>query len=139
MNEQEAFEQMKACELKTFKETYGEEARERYGAQAVEESNARLRDMSRDEWDEKTQLEESIKNQLRQAIMMKSVTSEAAQELVRLHQKWIRFHWGDRFNKEAYLGLAEMYLLDPRFTDYYDKAAGNGATEFLVRAIKENA
>lgn len=139
MNEQEAFEQIKAHEIEEFEETYGEEARERYGADAIEASTARLLNMSHEEWDTKTMLEESIKEQLCQAMATRDTSSEEVQELVRMHQKWIRLHWGERYNKEAYLGLAEGYLSDPRFVEYYDKSAGVGATEFLVKAIRENA
>lgn len=84
-------------------------------------------------------LEESIKEQLCQAMATRDTSSEEAQELVRMHQKWIRLHWGERYNKEAYRGLAEGYLSDPRFVEYYDKSTGVGATEFLVKAIRENA
>ena len=139
MNEQEAFEQIKAHEIEEFEETYGEEARERYGVDAIEASTARLLNMSHEEWDTKTMLEESIKEQLCQAMATRDTSSEEVQELVRMHQKWIRLHWGERYNKEAYLGLAEGYLSDPRFVEYYDKSAGVGATEFLVKAIRENA
>lgn len=139
MNEQEAFEQIKAHEIEEFEETYGEEARERYGVDAIEASTARLLNMSHEEWDTKTMLEESIKEQLCQAMATRDTSSEEAQELVRMHQEWIRLHWGERYSKEAYRGLAEGYLSDPRFVEYYDKSAGVGATEFLVKAIRENA
>ena len=139
LRQQEAFEQIKAHEIEEFEETYGEEARERYGADAIEASTARLLNMSHEEWDTKTMLEESIKEQLCQAMATRDTSSEEAQELVRMHQKWIRLHWGERYSKEAYRRLAEGYLSDPRFVEYYDKSAGVGATEFLVKAIRENA
>lgn len=57
-----------------------------------------------------------------------------------LHQRWIRIHWGgeESYSTEAHRGLAKLYLADPRFTDYYDGAAGAGATEFLVEALEAN-
>lgn len=108
MNEQEAFEQIKAHEIEEFEETYGEEARERYGTDAIEASTARLLNMSHEEWDTKTMLEESIKEQLCQAMATRDTLSEEAQELVRMHQKWIRLHWGERYNKR----LIEDWLRD---------------------------
>lgn len=84
MNEQEAFEQIKAHEIEEFEETYGEEARERYGVDAIEASTARLLNMSHEEWDTKTMLEESIKEQLCQAMATRDTSSEEAQELVRI-------------------------------------------------------
>ena len=76
MNEQEAFEQIKAHEIEEFEETYGEEARERYGVDAIEASTARLLNMSHEEWDTKTMLEESIKEQLCQAMATRDTSSE---------------------------------------------------------------
>ena len=38
-------------------------------------------------------------------------------------------------NKEAHLGLAQMYVDDPRFTEYYDNIA-EGAAVFLRDALQ---
>ncbi|MFR7405331.1 MAG: TipAS antibiotic-recognition domain-containing protein [Coriobacteriaceae bacterium] len=43
---------------------------------------------------------------------------------------------GPRFDTATYLALVHGYLADPRFTKYYDDAAGVGATEFLVQAVE---
>lgn len=48
-------------------------------------------------------------------------------------------HWGeDAYTPRAHIALAEGYLADPRFVEYYDGAAGKGATEFLRDIIKAN-
>ena len=59
-----------------------------------------------------------------------------AQELVRMHRRWIDLHWGEGYDPEQYFALVEGYLADPRFVSYYDSAAGEGATEFLVKAVR---
>ncbi len=60
-----------------------------------------------------------------------------AHELSRMHEQWIRMHWGDAaYSPEAHLGLAQGYLADQRFVDYYDSSAGEGATQFLVAALE---
>ena len=62
---------------------------------------------------------------------------EPARELARMHARWIALHWGaGRYSREAHRGLARMYLADDRFRAYYDTAAGEGATEFLVAALE---
>lgn len=53
-----------------------------------------------------------------------------------MHEKWVAIHWGNGYKEQEYLGLVQGYLNDPRFVSYYDSAAGEGATEFLVQAIK---
>lgn len=136
MDAKDAFEKMKEEGLKDFEETYGKEARERYGNAAIDASNERMMALTKDEWEAKELLEDAIKVQLRIALQTQDPQSEAAQELARMHEKWIAIHWGKGYVEQEYLGLVQGYLNDPRFVSYYDSAAGEGATEFLVRAIK---
>lgn len=124
--------------LERHEATYGAEARERYGDEAVDATNDRLMSMSRDEWEAKDLLEESIKVQLRLAMADGDVHGEAAAELARMHARWITMHWGGSYSREGHLGLAQGYLADRRFRDYYDSACGDGATEFLVEALNAN-
>lgn len=138
MEAKDAFESLKEQGLRDFEETYGQEARERYGDDVIDEANARMMALSRDEWDAKELLEESIKVQLRIAMANGDPTSEESAELARMHARWIRIHWGDGYNREAHLGLAQGYLCDERFTAYYDGACGEGATKFLVSALEAN-
>ena len=42
---------------------------------------------------------------------------------------------GTATSPEAHAVLAEGYVADPRFTTYYDSAAGEGATAFLRDAL----
>lgn len=135
MNAQDSFNEMKAQGLKHFEETYGAEARERYGDNAINEANERMMALSRDEWDDKELLEEAIKKQLRTALAEGDIESETARELAAMHQRWIRIHWGESYSPEAHRNLANMYVTDERFVDYYDSAAGPGATEFLAQVI----
>lgn len=138
MNENDAFAAMKEEGLRQFEETYGQEARERYGDDAIEAANARMMALTRDEWDAKELLEEAIKVQLRLAMATGGPQGEAAAELARMHEKWIRIHWGSGYTREAHRGLARGYLADARFRDYYDSACGDGATDFLVAALEAN-
>lgn len=64
--------------------------------------------------------------------------SEASKELVRMRRKWIGIHWGAEPKPEEYHSLAQGYLQDGRFVKYYDEAAGESATRFLVEAILQN-
>ena len=136
MKVEDGFEEMKRNGMAEFEKRFGEEARERYGDAAIEASNERMMSLTKDEWDAKELLEESIKVQLRLAMAAQDPAGPDAQELVRMHRRWIAIHWGEGFAEEAYLGLARGYLADPRFVEYYDAAAGEGATEFLVAAIE---
>ncbi len=135
MTTEDSFQQMKREGLARFEEEFGQEARELYGNDAIEASNERMMALTRDEWDAKELLEEAIKVQLRLAMATGDAASEEACELARMHRRWITIHWGEGYSLEAYRALVHGYLADPRFVKYYDSAAGEGATEFLVQVV----
>ena len=137
MSEHDAFEALKRHAIEENERAYGREARARHGDDAVDAANERLASLSRDEWDEKGQLERAIREQLRVAMATGDPAGEPARELARMHARWIALHWGEgRYSREAHRGLAQMYLADDRFRAYYDTAAGEGATEFLIAALE---
>ena len=136
MKTEAAFEALKREGLEAFEETYGQEARERYGDDVIDETNARMLSLTKDEWEAKELLEESIKVQLRLAMATGDAGSPESQELVRMHERWIGIHWGEGYAEDAYLGLVRGYLDDPRFVSYYDDACGEGATAFLAQAVE---
>ena len=125
--------------LKRWKDLYEAEARERYGDEAVDASYKKLDGMTPDQQEAMSLLEEFIKVQLRLAMASGSPTTDDAAELAHMHRRWICMHWPDgAYSREAHLGLAQGYLADERFVDYYDSACGEGATAFLVAALQAN-
>lgn len=116
---------------------YGAEARSLYGDAAVDATNERLLDMSQAEWDSKEELEAAIIVQLRAAMETGDTSGISARLLCSMHERWIRMHWGDAaYSPQAHAGLAQGYLADPRFVEYYDSRAGEGATAFLAQALQ---
>lgn len=139
MSTKESFEALKQRQLEEFERSHGDEARERYGADVIDQTNERLMGLSRAEWDEKDRLEKRITELLAEAKAGGDPRGPKARELCLLHQRWIKIHWGEEsYSAEAHRGLAKIYLADRRFTDYYDGAAGAGATEFLVDVLEAN-
>lgn len=55
--------------------------------------------------------------------------------LAELHKKWLSIYWVSIL-KKAHAGVAQMYVCDERFKEYYDKH-GEGLAEFLRDAIVE--
>lgn len=109
-------------------EIYEKEAREKYGDEAVEYSKEQSK------LSHVQELEEQIKTALKMAVEDGNPEGELAQKACELHQEWIKCHW-KTYNKEAHLGLCQMYLQDPRFYEYYEKIAPKCA-DFLVEAMK---
>lgn len=95
--------------------------------------------MSKTAWDAKEELEQRIKDNLVLAMMTKDPESPESKLVAGMHAQWIKVHWGEKaYSPEAHVSLAEGYLADPRFVEYYDGSCSAGATEFLRDIIKAN-
>ena len=62
-----------------------------------------------------------------------SPESEAGQEVAALHRRWLTVT-GNPYDPAKHRGIAALYVQDPRFTAYYDKAVP-GCARFLCEAV----
>ncbi|MFM1726487.1 TipAS antibiotic-recognition domain-containing protein [Rhodococcus sp. PAM 2766] len=61
--------------------------------------------------------------------------SPEAQDIARRHYDWVAAGWqGRRPTADAFAGLGEMYVSDPRFAKHYDRH-GRGTAEFVRDAM----
>lgn len=107
------------------------EVQEKFDAKVVEESQVNVNKMTKSDF-------EAIKNeQLQQALdlaklMDQPVDSDEVQSVIkRHHQTNEKFYKTDA---EMYKGLADMYVSDARFTEFYDKHR-QGLARFLKEAM----
>ncbi|MPM82218.1 hypothetical protein SDC9_129279 [bioreactor metagenome] len=49
-----------------------------------------------------------------------------------MHKDWLGMTWKS-YSKEKHLGIVNMYVMDERFTAYYDKEI-RGCAEFLRKS-----
>ena len=49
-----------------------------------------------------------------------SPESEKGKEIAALHRRWLTLT-GDRYDPARHRGIVELYVMDQRFTAYYDK------------------
>lgn len=134
MSDREKFEAFKKKMVKENEDFYGEEIREKYGDQQVDEANQKILHMSQTEWKKFKDLEEEIKERLKIGVLTGiDVDSEDAKKIVELHKEWLCMTW-KHYSKEAHKGIAEMYVMDERFLNYYDKEV-SGCAELLKQAI----
>lgn len=139
MDDKNKFEELKLKSVETFEATYGQKARALYGDEAIDGANQKFLAMGEDAWSAKELLEKAIIAQLKVAMASGDPASAASRELAGMHTAWIQMHWADgTYSTKAHRGLAQGYLADDRFKAYYDSAAGEGATEFLVKALLAN-
>lgn len=133
MKDKDKFQGLKEKNLKVNEEKYGKEIREKYGEVVVEESNRKYQNQSQETYEKAERLGAEIIEKLYLAMETGDPSSEAAQEVAKLHKEWISIYW-PVYDKEAHRGLAEMYVADERFKVYYDKDK-EGAAEFLRDSI----
>lgn len=116
---------------------YGAEARARYGDEAVDAANKRVLAMSEWEWCDTERLSSEILKKLGELRVANDPDCEEAGALCAMHATWLNRYWPEgMYSAEAHLSLAEGYLQDERFIKFYDDAAGKGATEYLVAALR---
>lgn len=135
MENEEKFEGFKQRLIDENEEKYGKEIREKYGDEEVDASNAKLMGLSEEQYKLSQEIDQKMKAALLKAIDDEDPSGDAAQEACDLHRQWLGFFWKEgKYNKQAHLGLGQMYVSDDRFKAYYDEIAP-GAAEFLLEAL----
>ncbi|HEY2420837.1 MAG TPA: MerR family transcriptional regulator [Neobacillus sp.] len=134
MSDQEKFAGFKQKMIDDNEKKYGKEIREKYGSDTIDKSNGKLKNMTQEQYEEVTNLEQQVKETLAQAFATGDPAGDLAQKAADLHKRWLSFYWTS-YSKEAHAGLAQMYVDDERFKAYYDEKQP-GSAEFLRDAIR---
>lgn len=134
MSDQEKFEGFKKNLVEDNEKKYGDEIRQKYGKDAVEKSNTKIMNMSQEDYEAITKLENEVKETLAEAFKGGDPASELAQKAADLHKQWLTYYW-DTYSPEAHAGLAQMYVDDERFRAYYDEKQP-GTAAFLRDAVR---
>ena len=133
MTNEEKFKGFMTKLIDDNEQKYGKELSKNYGDDVIDASYAKMAGMTQANYDAVTALEKELNDTLRIAFEQGNPASELGQKVAELHKKWLCYYWKD-YKKEAHIGLAEMYVVDERFTAHYDQIAV-GCTEFLRDAI----
>ena len=133
MSDKEKFEGFKQKMINSNEEKFGREAREKYGDDKVDKSNEMLKNMTEKQYKELQELSANVIETLKLAYYTKNPSGELAQKAVDLHRQWLSYFW-DFYTKEAHASLAQMYVDDERFKEYYDREQP-GLAEFLRDAV----
>lgn len=62
-----------------------------------------------------------------------SPESQEGKEITALHRQWLTIT-GNQYDPARHWGIAELYVMDERFTAYYDKQV-SGCAHFLRDAV----
>lgn len=133
MVDTEKFKGFKQKLIEDNEKKFGQEIRQKYGDSAVDHSNQMLRGMTEEQFTAVQQLEEEMFKTLEQAMEHGDPASVLAQKSAQLHREWLSYYWHS-YSKEAHAGIAQMYVDDERFTQYYDKRRP-GLAAFLRDAV----
>ena len=136
MSNKEKFEGFKKELVRKNQEQYGDEVIAKYGKENLDESNRKLMNMSEQQWQGQQELSERIFTLLEEAMKKQDPACAEAQEAADCHRQWLCLFWKDGlYSKQAHRGMAEMYVADERFTQFYDSRLGEGGAAFLRAAI----
>jgi DNA-binding transcriptional MerR regulator len=122
-----------------YTEEWEAEAEREWGdTDAYKESARRTSKYTKADW-ERIKAEGSVVEDAFIAAMRDGVpsTSQAAMDIAEQHRLMLN-KWFYDCSHEMHRGLAQTYIADPRFTDYYDKRA-EGLASYVSAAIEANA
>ena len=112
---------------------YEEEARRLWGDAAVDRSKAYIGAMSADEQKAVARGMDDLFAELA-AIRTKAPDSDVAQKAMDKMYRYFNRNFGYNYTLEAFAGLGQLYVSDPRFTENVDKY-GKGLSSFLAEAM----
>ena len=134
MSDEQKFEAFKQHAVAHNEEAYGAEIRAKYGDKEVDQSNAAVMNLTQEQYREWKDLGQEIQERLEAAVEGNmSPESEEGKELCVLHRRWLTIT-GNRYDPARHRGIAELYVMDERFTAYYDKQVP-GCARFLRDAV----
>lgn len=135
MSDTERFEIFKEKVIQENETKYGHEVREKYGDASMEEATKKMKNMTQEEYERFQNLEKEILLRLEKVVITgEKPESEEGKGIVLLHREWLGMTW-KTYSKEAHQGVANLYVMDERFTAYYDRDV-KGCAEFLRKAAE---
>lgn len=138
LSNKQKFEGFKKEKIEENEKKYGREIRNKYGEETVKQSNKKFMNLKEEDFEKMNNIEEELFDLLKVVLESNSIEGEDGEKVYKLHRQWLSFTW-PKYTKEAHIGLANMYLQDERFENYYDKRIKNGATKILRDCIVKYA
>lgn len=134
MTDKEKFSALKGQIVRENEAKYGPETREKYGDKAVDASNRALLALNEGEMAAWQALDGELRLALEQAVRAgEDPAGEEGRRIAALHAKWLSYTL-QPYDPTRHAGIARLYVLDERFTAYYDRAVP-GCARFLCDAV----
>lgn len=134
MNDREKFAAFKRRMVEENEAAHGAEARQKYGDGAVDTANAALMGLTPEAYREWQTLNTDLQTRLEAAVQAGTDPESGEGEAIcAMHRRWLGVTVKD-LTPQKHRGIAELYVMDERFTAYYDKAVP-GCARFLRDAV----
>lgn len=135
MSDKEKFEGFKRQKVEENERLYGREARKKYGDHPVETAKKAMMGLSQEEYRRWESLDKELREGSAAAVRAgEKPEGEEGGRLARLHREWLTILMPD-CDDARQVGIAELYVADPRFTAYYDGEVP-GCARFLRDAVR---
>lgn len=137
MNDQEKFGYFKEQKKLENEKLYGEEIRKRYGVNAVGKSIQHWNDLSIQHYEERQQAEADLISGLNQLLTIEPVdlNTSIAKSAFDAHKKWLCLSSGVPYSNTYHRYLADLYVQDSRFSDYYNQKTTKDSAVLLQQLI----
>ncbi|ARU60744.1 MerR family transcriptional regulator [Tumebacillus avium] len=132
MSEKDMFEGFDMKQIEDHKKKYSQEARERYGDEVVDKTEKRVEGYTQDDW-AKINARQGANMQKILDNMHNGPADPLVQEAVADNRQAITDYYYN-CTPEIFRGLGDLYVMDERFTEFYEKIKP-GLAEFMRDAM----
>lgn len=134
MTDQAKFEQFKQDAIKENDRQYGAEVIDNYGAKAKQQADHHFGNLTETQYQSMQDAETTLAKKLATYIAEPALPSEAAKQAFHAHQTWLKLA-APNYSEAYHRGVADLYVADERFGQYYEKLVHNPKAAQSLRDI----
>lgn len=139
MTVEQRFEQFKQTEYAKNKAQYESELNEQYDSTTLQTFKDHYLNLDYTTFKNAEQVERQLCSALNKLLRHPvSLDHEQAQFIFKAHQSWLQA-MAPYYSKAYHVQMADLYVQDARFAQYYTDRAGEGASELLAKIINHYA
>ena len=134
MTDEEKFAAFKEKQITDNDAQFGPEIREKYGEDQVTAANNQYAGLTAADYAAMQRTEAKMLTLLKQVAASGTINSAAAHQVFALHKEWLHYTW-PTYSAKAHQGLAQLYLADFRFHQYYTAKTGTANAAAVLAEI----
>lgn len=141
MPDNEKFNAFKQEKIKENEVLYGEELKEKYSESDIKSANEHFSHLTEMEYqtaqDQELMIKAGLRSLIKQNVLLDQLKdNQEAKKVFDAHKTWLKIMSG-RYSKDYHQAMADLYVSDERFDQYYQNLTGQPqATIYLSHIIK---